>query len=128
MNIPRLSCALLAFVTAAAPAANAFEIRPFDKRAAQSAISAGRPVVLHVYAPWCLQCNIQEKILDGLKSDPAYTAITVYRVNYDNQKDEVRALNSPRATLIGYRRGREVARMSWGITEDVVVNVLKATR
>ena len=83
-------------------------------------------MVVHVYAPWCLQCHAQTGILDRLKSDPAYDKIAFFRVDYDNQKDVVAKLNCPRSTLIAYKGGKEVARMSWGVTKDAVVNILKA--
>ena len=115
----------LAAVAMAAPA-QAFESRPYDAAAAQKAIASGRPVIVHVYAPWCLQCHMQASILDGLKSDPAYDHATYFRVDYDKQKDVVAKLNCPRSTLIAYKGGKEVARMSWGMSWDSVVNVLKA--
>ena len=51
--------------------ARAFEFQPYDAAAAQKAIASGKPVVVHVYAPWCLQCHAQASILDSLKRDPA---------------------------------------------------------
>ncbi len=109
----------------AAPA-RAFEFQPYDAAAAQKAIASGKPVVVHVYAPWCLQCHAQASILDSLKKDPAFDGVTFFRVDYDNQKDVVAKLNCPRSTLIAYKGGKEVARMSWETTRDSVLNVLKA--
>jgi thiol-disulfide isomerase/thioredoxin len=122
----RFFLALLGATALAASSARAFTIQPYDKGSAQAAIAAGGPVVVHVYASWCLQCHIQESILDGLKNDPAYKGIAFYRVDYDGQKEAVKALNSPRSTLIAYRGGKEVARMSWGIGQNDVTGVLKA--
>ena len=87
---------------------------PYDPAAVEKAIASGKPVVVHVYASWCLQCHMQASILDGLKSDPAYDHATYFRVDYDNQKDVVAKLDCPRSTLIAYKGGKEVARMSWG--------------
>ncbi|WP_296710581.1 thioredoxin family protein [Rhodoblastus sp.] len=126
MQDRRLFLAMLAAAALASSGARAFTVRPYDKSAAQAAISAGKPVIVHVYAPWCLQCHMQESILDGLKNDPAYKGLTFYRVDYDGQKDVVKSLDCPRSTLIAYRGGKEVARMSWGVSEASVVDVLKA--
>ena len=115
----------LAAFTMAAPA-GAFEIRPYDKAEAQRAIASGRPVIVHVYAPWCLQCHVQASILDNLKNDPAYDKAMVFRVDYDNQKDVVAKLDCPRSTVIAYKGGKEVKRMSWGVTQASVVDVLTA--
>ena len=83
-------------------------------------------MILHVYAPWCLQCHIQASILDGLKTDPGLRQGEFFRVDYDNQKDVVAKLDCPRSTVIAYKGGKEVKRMSWGVTQASVVDVLKA--
>ncbi len=87
---------------------------------------SGKPVVVHVYAPWCLQCHIQAHYLDGLKDDPEFKDVAFFRVDYDHQKDVVAKLDCPRSTVIAYKGGKEVSRMSWGITKGAVVDVLKA--
>lgn len=127
MTSRRTLLGLLALAAAAlsAPAA-AFEIRPYDAAVAQKAIESGRPVILHVYAPWCLQCHIQASILDSLKTDPAYDKAEFFRIDYDNQKDVVAKLACPRSTIIAFKGGKEVKRMSWGVTQASVVDVLKA--
>ena len=111
---------------ALADPAHAFEFRPYDKAAADQAIASGKPVIIHVYATWCLQCHIQASILDGLKGDKTYDGVMFFRVDYDGQRDVVAALNCSRSTIIGYKGGKEVGRMSWGVTQDAVLEVLKA--
>jgi thioredoxin 1 len=115
----------LTAVAMAAPA-KAFEIHPYDAATAQKAIASGGPVILHVYAPWCLQCHMQASILDGLKNDPTYAKATFFRVDYDNQKDVVAKLGCPRSTVIAFKGGKEVKRMSWGVTQASVVDILTA--
>jgi len=115
----------------AAPAAiaipaRAFEFQPYDPAAVEKAIASGKPVIVHVRAWWCLQCHAQASILDSLKSDPAYDGMSFFLVDYDKQKDVVSKLNCPRATLIAYKGGKEVTRMSWETSRDAVVGVLKA--
>ena len=106
--------------------ATAFEFEPYDATAVEKAIASSKPVVVHVYASWCLQCHAQASILDSLKSDRAYDGVSFFRVDYDKQKDVVAKLDCPRSTLIAYKGGKEVARMSWGTSKDSVLNVLKA--
>lgn len=126
--LTRRSFALMlttASLLAGALPAAAFEVRPYDKATADKLIASGKPVVIHVYASWCLQCHMQESILNGLKTDTTYDKITFFRVDYDKQKDIVAALNCPRSTVIAYKGGKETSRMSWGMTEASVTDVLK---
>jgi thioredoxin len=106
--------------------ARAFEFQPYDPAAVQKAIASGKPVIVHVRAWWCLQCRAQASILDSLKNDPAYNGVSFFRVDYDKQKDVVAKLGCPRATLIAYKGGKEVARMSWETSQEAVLKVLKA--
>ena len=127
MNTRRSFLALAGLTSAAlACPASAFEFHPYDSAVVEKAIASGKPVIVHVYATWCLQCHMQASILDRLKADPAYDQATYFRVDYDNQKSVVAKLDCPRSTLIAYKGGKEVARMSWGMSQDSVVGVLKA--
>jgi len=118
---------LAGLAAAAAASARAAEFHPYDGAAVEKAIASGKPVVIHVYAPWCLQCHMQASILGQLVNDPAYESVTFFKVDYDHQKDVVTKLDCPRSTVIAYKGGKEVARMSWGVTRDSVANVLKAS-
>jgi thioredoxin 1 len=109
-----------------AASVRAFEFQPYDPGAVPKAIASGKPVVLHVAAWWCLQCRAHTSILDNLKRDAAYDGVSVFRVDYDKQKDVVGKLDCPRATLIAYKGGKEVARMSWETSQEAVVKLLKA--
>jgi thioredoxin 1 len=106
----------------------AFEIQPYDAAKANAAIKAGKAVVLHVYADWCLQCHEQKSILETLKTTGTYDDIAFFRVDYDGQKDVVTKLDCPRSTVIAYKGGKEVKRMSWGMTTASVEDVLKAAQ
>jgi thiol-disulfide isomerase/thioredoxin len=109
-----------------AVSARAFEFQPYDLAAVEKAIASGKPVIVHVRAWWCLQCHAQAAVLDSLKGDPAYNGVSFFLVDYDKQKDVVAKLDCPRATLIAYKGGKEVDRMSWDTSRDAVVGVLKA--
>ncbi len=119
-----LSTVALATTLAAAPAM-AFDLKPYDDAVVKKAIASGKPVVVHVYAPWCLQCRAQEAILNTLARTKTYDGITFFRVAYDTQGDVVKALGVPRSTLIAYKGGKETGRMSWGTSDESVITVLK---
>ena len=83
-------------------------------------------MVVHVYAPWCLQCRAQDSILASLSgASKTYDGITFFRVSYDGQPEIVKQLGVPRSTLIAYRGGKESGRMSWGTSDQSVIDVLK---
>jgi thioredoxin 1 len=115
--------AALVLGAGALPAA-AFEFRPYDAAAVERAIRSGKPVVVHVYAPWCLQCHAQASILAKLSTDKRFDGIVFFKVDYDKQRDVAKALKSPRSTLIAWKGGKEVGRMSWGTSEASVLGVL----
>jgi thioredoxin 1 len=125
MYISRRSFLTLVGAALAVPA-RAFEFEPYDSAAAGKAIASGKPVIVHVRAWWCLQCHAQAAALDSLKGDPAYNEVSFFLVDYDKQKDVVAKLDCPRATLIAYKGGKEVDRMSWETSRDAVLAVLKA--
>jgi len=50
--------------------------------------------------------------------------VSFFRVDYDVQKDIVAALKCPRSTVISFKGGKEISRMSWGTAEKDVVDVL----
>jgi thioredoxin 1 len=106
--------------------ARAFEFKPYDPDVVEKAIASGKPVIVHVRAWWCLQCHAQAAILDSLKTDPAYDGPSFFLVDYDKQKEIVAKLDCPRATLIAYKDGREVKRMSWDTSREAVIAVLRA--
>jgi len=116
---------MLAVCCGLAPA-HAVELQPYEASEVQKAIKSGAPVVVHVYAPWCLQCRAQASILSDLKPDAGLNKTRFFRVSYDQQKDVVSSLNCPRSTVIAYKNGKEVGRMSWGTSKDDVMSVLNS--
>ena len=116
---------VFAFCSGVGPA-SAVEPQPYEVSEVQKAIKSGMPVVVHVYAPWCLQCRAQASILAALPAEARLDKVRFYRVSYDQQKDVVSSLNCPRSTVIAYRNGKEVRRMSWGTSQDDVMSVLNA--
>ena len=126
--LPRRSILLVraAAVFAAIAPARAFTFQPYDGDAVSKAIKSGKPVNVRVYALSRLRRHAQGAILFGLEGDTKYDAISFFRIDYDRQKEVVAALACPRSTLIAYKGGKEIARMSWGVMQDGVVKVLQA--
>lgn len=84
---------------------------PFESRAFEAALAEGGPVLVEVYAPWCPVCRAQTVILTDLAAEPQYSALRIIKVDFDSQKDVVRAFGAQfQSTLILFVGGAEVAR------------------
>lgn len=116
--------AALAFF-AALPGAIAAE-QPFSQEAFAAAQAAGKSIVVHVYAPWCPTCRAQEPILQKLEADPKFSRVEAFRVDFDGQKDAVKALKArSQSTIIVFKGAKEVGR-SVGETDEKVITDLVA--
>ena len=128
----RLSRHLVAPIVAAASllpaAANATDIRPFNKAAFQAAQKQNRPVVVFVHAPWCPVCKSQMKTMDKVTASPAYKDLIVFRIDYDTQKDLWKSFGATQqSTLIGFHGKRETGRIAHDTDEAKVTAVLAKT-
>ncbi|MBQ1784795.1 MAG: thioredoxin family protein [Gammaproteobacteria bacterium] len=86
--------------------------------------SAGQPVLIDVYAPWCPTCRKQSKVLGELLKDPQLTAITVLKVDYDDQKEVVARFQAPRqSTLVMFKGTTETGRLV-AETSDTAIRAL----
>ncbi|MGZ8984640.1 MAG: thioredoxin family protein [Methylotenera sp.] len=71
----------------------------------------GKPVLVAVHADWCPVCRAQTPIIESLLKQKNYQGVTSLRVDFDNQKDVVRAFRvSGQSTLIVFKDGKEVVR------------------
>lgn len=83
----------------------------FSSEAFAAAQGAGKPVIVHIYAPWCPTCRAQEPILHKLEADPKFAGVETFRVDFDGQKDAVRALKATsQSTIIVFKGAKEVGR------------------
>ncbi|WP_457796587.1 thioredoxin family protein [Methylocystis sp. S23] len=97
---------------------------PFSQEAFAAARAAGKSVIIHIYAPWCPTCRAQEPILRRLESDPKFSEVERFRVDFDGQKDAVRALKATnQSTIIVYKGAKEVGR-SVGETDEKAISAL----
>ena len=122
-----LTAALVAAsLTAAVPAAQAATEAPFTQAAFAAAQKDGKPILVDITAPWCPTCKAQRPILESLMADPAYKNLVVYQVDFDTQKDVVRAMGATmQSTLIVFHGGTEKGR-SAGDTAPASIQALLA--
>jgi len=72
---------------------------------------SGQPVLVAVHADWCSTCKTQERVLQELLPQPEFKRITMLRMDFDRQKEAVRAFGVQyQSTLIVFKEGREVGR------------------
>ncbi len=114
MHSRRTVLALLAIAAASAPlvgSAAAPGANPFTMEAFEAAKKAGKSILVEVHAPWCPTCKAQQPILAELLASPKYASLTVFRVDFDSQKDALRALGArQQSTLIVFKGGKETGR------------------
>ena len=84
---------------------------PFDQKAFAAAQKAGKSIMIDITASWCPTCAAQKPILDKLSADPAFKELLIFKVDFDSQKDVVRALGArAQSTLIAFRGAVEQGR------------------
>jgi thiol-disulfide isomerase/thioredoxin len=98
----------------------------FEKETFQAALDAGKPILVHVTAPWCVECQAQKPIVAALAAQPEYAQLTIFDVDFDTQKDALRVLKiQTQSTLAVFKAKAEVSR-AVGITRrDAIEAVMK---
>lgn len=118
-----LLVAALGFGLGLTPALAATE-QAFTPTAFETAQKQGRVILVDVTASWCPTCKVQKSILESLSADPAYRDITILSVDFDTQKEVLRALGvRSQSTLITFRGLAEQGR-SVGDTNPASIRAL----
>ena len=116
-----------ALLLAVAPA-GAFQTKPFDAASFKAAQSAGEPLLVDVFAPWCPTCKAQQQVLDQLKDKPEFAKLTVFKVDYDNQPDVVRSFGArSQSTLVAFKGNTETGRSVGDTDSDSIEALLSST-
>ena len=90
---------------------SAAEWKPFDAAAFATAQKEGKPILVDIFATWCPVCRAQNPILVQLTREPKYKDLVVFKVDFDSQKSDVRALKAQsQSTLIAFKGETEKAR------------------
>ncbi len=105
-------------------AAFAAEPTPFDRAAFVAAQKAGKPILIEVTAPWCPTCKAQAPILSELRSQPKFSSLITFYVDFDSGKEVLRQFKVQRqSTLIVFKGAKEVGR-STGDTQRAPIEQL----
>jgi thioredoxin 1 len=104
--------------------ARAATVAPFTEAAFEAAQASGEPILVAIHASWCPICAKQRPILSQLEADPAFKTLAVFMVDFDTQKDVVRAMGAQKqSTLIAFHGKQEAAR-SVGATDPAAIRAL----
>jgi thioredoxin 1 len=127
-----IRCLLAAAAIAAASLGSfpavAAEWKPFTQAALAEAQKEGKSILVHIFAAWCPVCRAQKPILEELTAEPQYKNLIVLQVDFDTQKDDVRALGAQsQSTLITYKGDKEIGRSVGNTNANSIAEMLKAT-
>ncbi len=115
------AASLLPLPAFAMPAAAAFERAAFE-----AAQASGKSILVEIHATWCGTCKIQSVVLKDLLKKDAYKAFVVLRVDFDDQKPEVKAFGADmQSTLIVYKGKTEMARVVGATGNEALDDLLK---
>jgi thioredoxin len=108
------------------PLAAAMAPQGYSEKAFAAAQAAGKPILLHVTAPWCPTCKAQKPILSKLEGEPKYKNLVAFDVDFDTSKALLRKLHvAQQSTLIVYKGKKEMGR-STGDTDAASIEALLA--
>jgi thiol-disulfide isomerase/thioredoxin len=112
--LARRSLLVVAIVTAAlvgALPASAAEWKPFTQADFAAAQKDGKSILVDIFAAWCPVCRAQNPILTQLTRAPKFADMVVFKIDFDDQKDAVRAVKATaQSTLIVYKGETEKGR------------------
>lgn len=96
----------------------------YTPAAFEAAQKAGKPILVHITAPWCTTCAAQRPILAKLEAEPKFKDLQVFDVDFDSRKDVVKQFRATmQSTLITYRGATETGR-STGETKPAALSAL----
>ena len=115
---------LAALAVFAATPVYARESVPFTRAAFEAAQKDGKSILIEIAASWCPTCRAQKPIIEGLLDSAKFKDMVAFRIDFDDQADEVRAMGAQtQSTLITFKGMKEAGR-SVGDTNPVSIEEL----
>ncbi len=96
----------------------------FTQAEFQRAQAAGQPILVEITAPWCPVCAKQKPILQKLQADAAFRDLQVFQVDFDSQKDIVKAMGAQMQSTLIVFRGKDERGRSTGQTDADAIRAL----
>lgn len=105
--------------------AQAASAQPFTVAAFEAAKKADRPILIDITASWCPVCKVQKPILAKFLAQPRFSEMVAFEVDFDTQKDAVRAFGTRmQSTLIVFRGADELGRTVGDTQEKSIESLL----
>ena len=99
---------------------------PYTQEKLDALNKEGKPTLVFIHADWCTTCKAQDKILGDLFHAKEFSGITTLQVDFDTQKSDLKKLNEQnRSTLIVFKAGKEVARVTGDTDRDRIAALLR---
>lgn len=99
---------------------------PFTQQAFDASQKQGKPILVHVNAPWCPFCAKQRPIIAQLVTEPKFKDLVVYTVDFDTQKEQLKEFGvQKQSTLIVFKGSAEKVR-STGETDPAKIESMVA--
>jgi thiol-disulfide isomerase/thioredoxin len=109
-------------------AAQAAETQDYNAKAFAAAQAAGKPILVEIHASWCPTCKAQLPILGELEKQEKFKNLMVFRVDFDSQKDAVRAFGARvQSTLITFKGTKETGRSVGDTNATSIASLLDKT-
>ena len=98
--------------------------QPFTQSQFDTLMKDGKPVIVHVHAPWCPNCKAQDPVINSEMKSPAYKGVAFLEADFDTQKDLLKEFNvSTQSTILVFNNGKELVR-STGVTKQADIESL----
>lgn len=107
-----------------AASARAATVAPFTEQAFKSAQADGQPILVDISATWCPTCAQQKPIIDSLAATPAFAKLVILHVDFDTQKDVVRAMGARMQSTLIVFHGATLKGVSVGDTDPRSIKAL----
>ncbi|HXE21731.1 MAG TPA: thioredoxin family protein [Rhodoferax sp.] len=87
------------------------QIVPYNQQTFDHLTADGKPVVLDISATWCPTCKAQKPIVENIMKQPAFSDVTLMRIDFDSQKPLLRKYHvTMQSTLVAFKGETEVGR------------------
>lgn len=99
---------------------------PYTQDKLDALNKSGKPALVFIHAPWCPTCRAQDAVLEKLLPTEEFKAITTLKVDFDTQQAIVKAFGVRyQSTLIVFKSGKEVARVTGETNRDRIAELLR---